>query len=254
MHAPRSAEARDLSQGQLLKLVTHSFCKELDRYGADRGDIVTVSGLVLDYVVSNQAPVETLVRAPDVNLRAVECRWRTSGEITHGGVSLHPLSEEAIPRIAAWLAETDVQSNFTVRFPQNEVALHRHLLATPDHAYFAIFADNHHVGIIGADHIDTASRKCEMKKFIGDASYRGRGIGKRATFLWLHYVLDVLDFNKVYLHTLDTNIRNINLNAQLGFELEGILFQDILMDGAYRDVLRMSLLKSSWTHLFSPNT
>lgn len=250
MRAPNTSETHDLRQAQLLKLVAHSFCKELARYGADRGDIITVSSLILDYVVSNQAPNETFVRAPDIDLRVVAHRWRGAGELAHHEVSLRPLSDRDLPRVAEWLAKTDVQSTFAVRFPQDEQTLADHLLAARPPTYFAIFADDRPIGLIGADDADASSGKVEMKKFIGDTNYRGRGIGKRATFLWLYYAFDVLNVNKVYIHTLDTNIRNINLNAQLGFELEGILFQDIFLDGAHRDVLRMSLLKERWAKLF----
>ena len=89
-----------------------------------------------------------------------------------------------------------------------------------------------------------------MKKFIGDRNFRGKGIGKTATFLWLHHIFDRLDFHKVFIYSLNSNIRNINLNSQLGFELEGILAEDALLDGKYHDVARMSLLKSKWLEHF----
>ena len=250
MYASESTSPQGIRQAQMLKLVTQSFCKELARYGANRGDIVTVSSLVLDYVVSNAAPAETLIRPPDVDLHAVGRLWRSTGQLAHEGLSLRPLGEASIPRIATWLAETDVQTTFTAPFPLGKVELAAYLLATPDRSYLDIFVEEKAVGIIGADDIDASSEKLEMKKFIGEREYRGKGIGKKATFLWLYYVLHLQHFNKVYLHTLDTNIRNINLNAQLGFELEGILFQDVYVDRAPRDVLRMSLLRDRWTSLF----
>jgi RimJ/RimL family protein N-acetyltransferase len=41
------------------------------------------------------------------------------------------------------------------------------------------------------------------------------------------------------------------LNSQLGFELEGIFFEDIVIDEERRDVVRMGLLKSRWEEIFS---
>ncbi len=103
---------------------------------------------------------------------------------------------------------------------------------------------------MGAENIDSMHQKLEMKKFVGASDYRGKGIGKRASFLFLYYAFMILQFNKVYIQTMDTNIRNINLNHKLGFDLEGIFFQDVQKDGQYFDVVRMSLLKEKWLTIY----
>jgi RimJ/RimL family protein N-acetyltransferase len=90
-----------------------------------------------------------------------------------------------------------------------------------------------------------------MKKFVGEEQYRSKGIGKMATFLFLYYSFRILNFNKVYLHSLDTNINNINLNSKFGFELEGILYKEVFLHNAHRDVLRMGLLRDKWAAIFS---
>ena len=47
---------------------------------------------------------------------------------------------------------------------------------------------------------------------------------------------------KVYLRTVETNIRNIKLNEELGFKVEGILRNEVILNNAYYDVLRMGLV------------
>ena len=44
------------------------------------------------------------------------------------------------------------------------------------------------------------------------------------------------------LSTLETDLRNVQLNEQLGFKVEGILRNECWFDGAYHDILRMALL------------
>ena len=78
----------------------------------------------------------------------------------------------------------------------------------------------------------------------------GKGIGKRATFLFLYYAFMIRKFEKVYVHSMDTNIRNLNLNARFGFELEGLFLQDITIQNERRDVVRMALLRPVWLGLF----
>jgi len=55
----------------------------------------------------------------------------------------------------------------------------------------------------------------------------------------------------VYIYSMDTNIQNINLNSRFGFELEGILFSEVLVGDKYRDVLRMGLLREDWQKIFA---
>jgi RimJ/RimL family protein N-acetyltransferase len=80
---------------------------------------------------------------------------------------------------------------------------------------------------------------------------QGKGIGKRATFGFLYYAFMIRNLNKVYIHSRDINIRNINLNSRFGFELEGVFLNDIIVGDKPQDVLRMALFKSLWLQIFS---
>jgi hypothetical protein len=51
-----------------------------------------------------------------------------------------------------------------------------------------------------------------------------------------------LGLKKIYLNTLETDVRNIRLNEELGFKVEGILRNECFFDGEYHDILRMALL------------
>ena len=93
------------------------------------------------------------------------------------------------------------------------------------------------------DH-DKSQNKAELRKLIGDQSMRGKGYAKEATTLWITYGFEKLGLNKIYLNTFDTNLRNIKLNEELGFRVEGILHNEVRMNGEYRDLLRMGLWKT----------
>ena len=90
-----------------------------------------------------------------------------------------------------------------------------------------------------------------MKKLVGESGLQGKGIGKRATFGFLYYAFLILDLNKVYIHSRDINIHNLNLNSRFGFELEGIFFEDIKVGDKRQDIVRMALFKSLWLQVFS---
>ncbi|MBX2799733.1 MAG: GNAT family N-acetyltransferase [Myxococcales bacterium] len=84
--------------------------------------------------------------------------------------------------------------------------------------------------------------KAELRKLIGAPGMRGRGLALDATRLWVRYGRDVLGLRKIYLHTVSSNERNVRLNQQLGFRVEGLLKTEVQVDGTPHDVLRMALV------------
>jgi RimJ/RimL family protein N-acetyltransferase len=99
------------------------------------------------------------------------------------------------------------------------------------------------IGSVGFLNYDPLQQKAELRKLIGESRMRGMGLAREATQLWIQYGIKNLKLKKIYLNTLDTNIRNIKLNEELGFQVEGILRNEIFFDGKYHDLLRMGL----WT-------
>jgi RimJ/RimL family protein N-acetyltransferase len=100
------------------------------------------------------------------------------------------------------------------------------------------------IGATAFLHVDVDQRMAELRKLIGEPSMRGRGYGKAASRLWIGYGLLGLKLHKIYLSTLNTHLRNIQLNEDLGFRVEGILHDEVLLDGKYYDVLRMAICQS----------
>jgi RimJ/RimL family protein N-acetyltransferase len=99
------------------------------------------------------------------------------------------------------------------------------------------------IGAVAFLHHDPVQRKAELRKLIGEPSARGQGYAREATALWIDYGFDVLGLRKIYLDTLETSLRNIRLNESLGFSVEGILRNELLLDGVEHDVLRMGLYR-----------
>ncbi len=240
-------------QNQILKLVTKSFYRELTSYGVETSDIVKVSVNLLDYVTSNKEAEENANGYYNklFSVPAVHNHWGTKKTLSIHNVAIQPLLPVHIPQISAWLKEGEISQTFIRFFPQDKTPLESYLLATKDRKYFAVYAEDEvFVGIVGAENIDETFRKLEMKKFIGAREFQGKGLGKAATFLFLYYAFKILNFNKVYINSLDTNIKNINLNSKFGFELEGILYEEAHVGGMYKDVLRMGLLYNHWESIF----
>lgn len=236
---------------QMLKLVTKGFYKELTSFGVEPNEIVRVASHLLDNLMSGVDSPGTGI--PYYNslfdLGAVEDRWSDDGSISVQGITIRSLEPDVVPLVADWLGEREVRESFVPAYPDSQEALRDRLLSSPN-TYFEVIYEDRPVGIVGGENPDECHGKMEMKKLVGADGMRGKGIGKRATFGFLYYAFALRGLNKVYIHSRDINMRNINLNSRFGFEIEGIFHEDLLVDGRRRDVVRMSLLKDTWSRLF----
>jgi len=245
-------EINKLKQQKVLEIVSSSFYKELVKYGIDRSDIVSVSMNLLDYATNNNNGSSSSTKALyKFSINNIQDSWKKSGILTLENVSLQNLSDVHIDKIVKWLKANEIHGTFIDFFPKEKRELKEYMLNSPDKKYFAIFFDDKFVGIIGAERLNKKFSKLEMKKFIGDKEFRGKGIAKSSTFLFLYYAFKILSYNKVYIHSMDTNIKNININSHFGFNLEGLLYNEVSVDGVFHDVIRMGLLKNKWKQLFN---
>jgi RimJ/RimL family protein N-acetyltransferase len=118
-----------------------------------------------------------------------------------------------------------------------------HLAGTEENVLAVVtLPDATPIGLLAFLGCDRLQRKAELRKIIGEPDFRGKGFAKEATALWIKYGVTTLSLRKICLHTLDTNFRNIRLNEDLGFNVEGILRSECFFDGEYHDVLRMALI------------
>jgi len=236
---------------QMLRLVARGFHKELIKYGVKEPEIVTVAAHLLDNVVLKSPPASKQVEKYNqlFTIKDVRDQWAEAQKLGLHEVTLTPLGTDHVGQIAGWLENPKIKSSFFPRFPEEKGKLAAHF-QSPGQEYFAIWHQQDFVGIIGGENVDNDSTKLEMKKLVGDPNMRGKGIGKRATFLFLYHVFVIRKFYKVYLHTLEINIRNLNLNGNLGFSLEGVFFDDVKIDGQRQDVVRMALTAPAWLNLF----
>lgn len=240
-------------QDQMLKLVAKSFYKELVNYGINSSDLVTVSMHLLDQITgkNKEQPQGNGYYNQLFKINNIDNQWKNAKKLILEKISIEYLHPEQIDTVCNWLKHPQIAATFIDFLPKAKYELTQYFFEDEHRKYFGIYYENDFVGLIGAENIDHDSRKLEMKKFVGEPGYSGKGIGKRATFLFLYFVFYILKFNKVYIHSMDTNIRNINLNSKFGFELEGIFFQEIFKNGKFFDVVRMGLLKEHWENIFA---
>ena len=237
---------------QLLKLVAKAFFRELANYGVRPDEVLAVANHLLDSIVrSDGGPEQDGLRLQgDLTIGRVEDEWAAQRQVSLGDIALRPLAPENLQLVVEWLQQVDVRKSFVPALPKDRESIVEYFEHV-ERDYFGIWHEGRLVGVIGAEHIDEQHGKLEMKKLVGVDELRGRGIGTRATFAFLYHAFMIRGVHKVYIHSPDTNIRNLNLNSRLGFELEGIFLEEFKAGDRHVDVVRMALLKPMWLALFS---
>lgn len=110
-----------------------------------------------------------------------------------------------------------------------------------NHVGIVTLRDGRPIGAMAYLDYSKEQKRAELRKLIGELDARGQGLAEEATRLWIRYGVNVLGLNKIYVSTLQTQISNIKLNESIGFRVEGLLRNEVLIDGSRHDVLRMGL-------------
>ena len=244
-----------LERDQMLRLVSKGFYNELINYGVRKDEILRVASHLLDNLMAQEKkPGEGVQYYNHIfTLDTVKDEWKERKRLTVQHVTLRPLQPAVISKVVQWLKNPAIRESFVPAFPEQETDLQKYF-THPTRDYFGIYYNEQPVGIVGGENLDPVAGKLEMKKLVGESGLQGKGIGKRATFGFLYYAFLILDLNKVYIHSRDINIHNLNLNSRFGFELEGIFFEDIKVGDQRQDIVRMALFKSLWLQVFSRAT
>ena len=166
-------------------------------------------------------------------------------------ISLRPLEFEDYQLIVNWHNDTNIKY-LTMMHPfpvpqASEKEWIENIITNKSNlqVYFGIelLETNALVGIICLKPINYLHNNAKVGIFIGDASYRSRGIGMEAMQLVLEYGFKQLNLIKINLEVIESNIAAIKLFDKMGFIKEGILKKQFFFNDKYFDVLLMSYFK-----------
>jgi RimJ/RimL family protein N-acetyltransferase len=150
-----------------------------------------------------------------------------------------------------WFSDEDVTRwlgppNFPSRAHQ-ERFIELASASTDDAKYFAIETlDGKLVGDCGLRFINWKSCKAEFFITIGEKQSWGKGLGSDALRIVIRLAFDKMNLNRLWLTVLVDNPRAVRCYEKCGFVREGLLRQESYVDGKYRDVLLMGLLRQDY--------
>jgi len=111
---------------------------------------------------------------------------------------------------------------------------------------FGIFTkqDECFIGMISLENIDYDCRKCEIGFWISER-FVGKGFAKESSQLLIDYAFRKLGMNKITAFAIKENIASLSLLLNLGFEIEGLLRDDVINKGQLVDRYAFGLLMSN---------
>jgi len=112
-----------------------------------------------------------------------------------------------------------------------------------DKAFAIATLDGKLVGDCGLRKIDWKSRKAEFFITIGEKQFWDKGFATETLKLVSSLAFDKMNLNRLWLTALIDNPRAVRCYEKCGFVREGLLRQESYVDGKYRDVLMMALLR-----------
>jgi len=222
-----------------LEAVARSIFKETEDYGFQQVDYLRFVNLLLDMYFKNRSNHSGVTR-----IQPVSCRPASSLKLPLLGprVQIREYDDQRDRAVfEKWIADQNSRLFLLSRVTARSSNIDEIVNAECNIIGVITLVDATPIGLLAFLNHDRIQAKAELRKLIGESTYRGKGLAKEASKLWIQYGIHTLGLKKIYLNTLDTNIRNIKLNEELGFKVEGILRNECLIDGDYHDILKMGL-------------
>jgi diamine N-acetyltransferase len=165
-------------------------------------------------------------------------------------IFLREIERDDLARINGWRADREIVGSLggAYRFVGREAESNwfdAYLASRANNVRLAIcLAENREmVGVAYLLGIDWINRSCEFALQIGDAAFRGKGVGEAATRRALEHAFLDLNLERVHLTVLANNHRAIALYKKVCFVEEGRLRQATFKNGRYVDLIQMSILR-----------
>ena len=168
--------------------------------------------------------------------------------MTADRIALTPVRVADGPQLFEWINDRDlVLLNMGYR-PVDETS-HRAWLQgvsrRRDRVVFAIRikTTKRLIGVCQLHGIHPVHRFAELQIRIGQGRDQGRGLGSEAVRALVEFGFRDLNLRRIFLHVFEDNERAVRAYLRAGFAIEGTLREAFYVDGRYRNVLVMALMR-----------
>ncbi len=243
-------EKKDLNGSQkkipdtTLQTLAKNLYRETFKYGFSKTDYVRFVNVLLDYAMGPEGEKDRKNNNQQSSRKSFDISSPATLPLKGKRIIIRSFDEKSDRKILSEWVKDDKGRQFLIsRTTAKKITLNRLLEGEENIIGIITLIDGTPIGAVAFLDYNVQHFRAELRKLIGRKDMRGKGYAKEASEMWIRYGFSTLDLEKIYLNTFDTNIRNIRLNEELGFRVEGILRKEVFVDGEYRDVLRMGLCK-----------
>lgn len=222
-----------------IETLARGFFREAASYGFQQVDYLRFVNRLLDMSMDGAGPTVAAAAVDEEPATPVVPEGLPLGDDRVSIRAFEPVADMAL--FERWMADGMGRYFLLSRTTSRTLTLEDVVHDPASRIGVVTLPDGTPIGSTAFLHVDEDQHKGELRKLIGEPALRGKGYAKAASRLWIGYGLGVLGLHKIYLNTLNTNLRNIRLNEELGFRVEGILHNEVYIEGRYHDVLRMAL-------------
>lgn len=165
---------------------------------------------------------------------------------------IRPSTFEDCTFFAKWEVQPYIIEFFTINQGRdyNEIAqefVRRTMDPTMLQLTVVLKQENKPIGRIYISRLDTHIDSLDITRlYIGEDTYRGKGLGEEMLCLLLEYCFINLHMERVTLDHVPENHRAANLYLKLGFQYEGIARHSGKKDGKYVDLHLMSMMRNEY--------
>ena len=167
---------------------------------------------------------------------------------TLGSLIITALTKEMAKEITHWFHDQEVTKHnshgilaqkvptFESIDPNNQIIWAVNILAGEGHI------GGTHIGNVMLE-IDWLNRKAEFSCIFGEKKHWGKGYATKAIRQLFEHGFNKLNLNKIWLGTPYTNHGMLAIARKLEMEQEGVLVNDMFLEGDYVDVIRFAIFK-----------
>ena len=168
-------------------------------------------------------------------------------------VSLRPVEELDVDNILAWVNDKSVVGNLAAfagkpMTREDELSWVRKVRTSTEERVFTVMdaREGRYLGQVGLHQIFWRSRVARAAAIIATRADHGMGYGSAAIAALLDKAFHELELHKVWLMVFATNERSLRTWRRLGFVDEGVLRDEYFHEGAWHDMVRLSMLRHEW--------
>jgi RimJ/RimL family protein N-acetyltransferase len=171
-------------------------------------------------------------------------------KITGDYIVLRPLAKADIENRVRWFNDPDVRKTLIIseRYEvEKTIRWFEKIQADDGRVEFAIETlQEKPVGVVGLASIDSIHRTAEIYIVIGEKDFWGKGVMIEAESLLIDWAFNSLGIEKIWAQTRPDNIASLITMKKMGFQIEGTLRNEKIVNGQRTTVLHLGLLREDF--------